>query len=147
MFKFNRILSVFLIVCCLCSFGVYGMGNTVIAFAEDAPNPSGESDPPSDSDSPVRNAKSSGTADIFWDRMDRRFNHAEEGDTVEIPAERRTSMPFWVFRTMKQQGCDVLITWDGGEDIFISVDNIPDYDKTKVSFDFTELQEMLKASE
>ena len=182
--KFKRILSILLIVCFMCSLGIFSIGDNIVAYAEptDAedttpptdgggnnPPPTdggGDNPPPTDGggdNPPPTDGGSEGTGesmpddphgarkfehysysiDMFWEYLDGYMHRCEPGEKVIAAAETRTSMPAYIFESIKETGTILEIQWNEGETFVI--EEVPEYDEKIVSFYFTEIIEMLAA--
>lgn len=149
MFKLKRILCVALIACFMCGFGVYSMDSNVVAFAEYAPQ-TPVAPPEKPTGEPTINVAKKGprpynqTIDMFWEYLDGYMFRCEPGTKVVAEAEGRTSMPAYIFESIRDSGTILEVQWYGGETFII--DEIPEYDEKIPSFYFDEIIEMLDDS-
>lgn len=127
--KFKRIVSIFFIACFMCTLGFFCMGNDTVAYAYTSGQPSIE--------------HYSYSIDMFWEYLDKRMHRCEPGEKVIAAAEARTSMPAYIFESIKETGTILEIQWNEGETFVI--EEVPEYDEKIVSFYFTEIIEMLAA--
>ena len=82
------------------------------------------------------------TASDFWRSVEAKIRACQPGDKIIVNVAEHTDMPCYILDTLAECGVDLIIEWNGGEDIEIKHDHGIDYDKENI--EFTVLVELLK---
>ena len=61
--------------------------------------------------------------DGFWSDLEKKILGAEKGETITADAGSRTTMPTSILKLLNHQEVNLILQWDGGEDIHIRWDH------------------------
>lgn len=82
------------------------------------------------------------TAYDFWRSVEAKIRACQPGDIIVVNVADHTDMPCYILDVLAECGVDLIIEWNGGEDIEVRHDHGIEYDKEQI--DFTVLIELLK---
>ena len=64
--------------------------------------------------------------DLFWQNVLQQIREAEKGAEITVDVGARTSIPARVLKAVSEQEVTLIIQWDGGEDLTIHKDFVPE---------------------
>lgn len=82
------------------------------------------------------------TAYDFWRALESRIRSSQQGDEITVNVADFTKMPCFILEALAECGVDLIIEWNGGEDIEIKHDHGIEYEYEEI--EFTVLIELLK---
>lgn len=95
---------------------------------------------------PINNSGSTtvciSTAYDFWRTLEAKIRNCQRGDEITVNVADFNEMPCYILEALTECGVDLIIEWNGGEDIEIKHDHGIEYEHEQIAF--TVLIELLK---